>query len=969
MAEAESPQSSMEALQARVRQLEEREAHMQQATQQMEEDFGQRRAKLKELYLQKEEELRIRAEQVEGMESELQVLRDQCRQLQHELDEAKSAVTIAECTAENQVAVEKRKCNEEIATLQQILKEEVASAVEKSSSHYEVEIKRLKKAREQLEAEKQHYRRLYEKKVELDSELRSRGDSLLSPNVLSAVTKSLAKRVPSLSPSAGGTPEKTVPPTCGSSAPGSSEQENLEDSMKKVNSRYAQEDAELLRSLVVPLEEEIFALKEKLREQDAQLRAHEAQQQAAIESSDIMGQLLQGKPTSEVLQELDEKLKGVSSNLEVEKSTRADLEMYVAIQNAKNTALQNEYDRLRSQMTELKLILEQEKRQHTELKHTWQRANDQFLESQRLHIVDLRRMQSVLTHEQLRRLEELQREDEGSLSSSIHASPLSSLPESVPWVDKPSSSSLSAKSPQSKKKSIVENQDSEGELQQSKGQEGGDETGFLLLDLEEREGGGDDSSSLTEGEEFLGSSLASRFSPDKIPHLTEDQQKALIGDGESSVLVSDSAKEDETLEDGRRLVSEKEWVMLQQEVRQARNSVSRTCHMCANYETQLQKVQSEYREVEKQHDVLEKAIARYQEDLNREGLYRRQMEDKWKELSSEYEKKVTEVYRQVETTHARQNELVTRYRSAVTQLQEQLRHLTHHRELVQKELTRLQKENDSLMGKHSKHSQEMQNEIINLPNNMEDMQLMLLRCHEDIIAAKVAKEHVESTLKSEILFLKDRILAEQHEKETIEDRLSAEVDQLREKVAILESVESQVESEQKLRADSDSKAKELKSKLNESQMKSQQIISGLKTQASENIQAKTRLESEVLELKGRIASLQQELDTSEAVQRDFVRLSQSLQVELEKIRQSQTEVRWQHEEDVDECNNCKVRFSVGRRKNYCKHCGKIFCAECVNKTVPSGPNKRPSKVCDVCHTLLVQDATPYFSTEPPHSPE
>lgn len=51
-----------------------------------------------------------------------------------------------------------------------------------------------------------------------------------------------------------------------------------------------------------------------------------------------------------------------------------------------------------------------------------------------------------------------------------------------------------------------------------------------------------------------------------------------------------------------------------------------------------------------------------------------------------------------------------------------------------------------------------------------------------------------------------------------------------------------------------------------------------------------RLEAEVMELKGRVTTLQHDLDTSEAVQRDFVRLSQSLQVQLEKIRQSEKEV-------------------------------------------------------------------------------
>jgi len=43
-------------------------------------------------------------------------------------------------------------------------------------------------------------------------------------------------------------------------------------------------------------------------------------------------------------------------------------------------------------------------------------------------------------------------------------------------------------------------------------------------------------------------------------------------------------------------------------------------------------------------------------------------------------------------------------------------------------------------------------------------------------------------------------------------------------------------------------------------------------------------------------------------------VSWSFQIQLEKIRASENEVRWQHEEDVDDCANCKQTFTVTRRK-------------------------------------------------------
>lgn len=50
----------------------------------------------------------------------------------------------------------------------------------------------------------------------------------------------------------------------------------------------------------------------------------------------------------------------------------------------------------------------------------------------------------------------------------------------------------------------------------------------------------------------------------------------------------------------------------------------------------------------------------------------------------------------------------------------------------------------------------------------------------------------------------------------------------------------------------------------------------------------TELESMALEQRNKIVALQSDLTNSEEVQRDFVRLSQSLQQELERIRESGT---------------------------------------------------------------------------------
>lgn len=111
-------------------------------------------------------------------------------------------------------------------------------------------------------------------------------------------------------------------------------------------------------------------------------------------------------------------------------------------------------------------------------------------------------------------------------------------------------------------------------------------------------------------------------------------------------------------------------------------------------------------------------------------------------------------------------------------------------------------------------------------------------------------------------------------------------------------------------------------------------------------------------------------------------------MQLEKIRSENTQVRWQDEDEADNCAQCKRDFTVTRRKvnytlsrleipltsslfslqHHCRHCGTIFCDNCLQKIVPSRSGQKKARVCDVCYTLLVSSSAPYFSQEPPNSP-
>uniref|UniRef100_A0A672RTI5 Rab GTPase-binding effector protein 2 n=1 Tax=Sinocyclocheilus grahami TaxID=75366 RepID=A0A672RTI5_SINGR len=65
-------------------------------------------------------------------------------------------------------------------------------------------------------------------------------------------------------------------------------------------------------------------------------------------------------------------------------------------------------------------------------------------------------------------------------------------------------------------------------------------------------------------------------------------------------------------------------------------------------------------------------------------------------------------------------------------------------------------------------------------------------------------------------------------------------------------------------------------------------LSHLQKENKSHIQEKAVLQQQCLEYRSQVISLRSQLDTSQAVQKDFVQLSQSLQVKLEQVRQAES---------------------------------------------------------------------------------
>ncbi|XP_055681125.1 rab GTPase-binding effector protein 1 isoform X2 [Lutzomyia longipalpis] len=381
------------------------------------------------------------------------------------------------------------------------------------------------------------------------------------------------------------------------------------------------------------------------------------------------------------------------------------------------------------------------------------------------------------------------------------------------------------------------------------------------------------------------------------------------------------------------------------------------CEMCKNYEMQLVQAQEDIQREKSKTEQIQKQVERLKEDFAREGALRRELEAQWQEKREQHKNEVASLTEHMKKTEDSFAHLQRHYNEIKDEINQELLKLTHERESVHRHLESLQRDNDILAGKYLATSEEIQNQEINLPDTVEELQEMLLQVHQSLIEARVGCEFEQTksiSLRDESQLLRDQLETFYKERQAYE----------REVVANIRSLELQLKG---------STAKErhlttVKEELERKEMDYKKESSELREQVIDLRAHNTKLEKLNADLKGKVTELQQNLANGEAVQQDFVRLSQTLQVQLERFRVEDQRVRWQDDEDVDQCTNCKGSFTVTKRKQHCRHCGAIFCDKCLSKSVPSGPHRRPARVCDVCHTLLVQNTAPYFSKALPQTP-
>jgi len=89
---------------------------------------------------------------------------------------------------------------------------------------------------------------------------------------------------------------------------------------------------------------------------------------------------------------------------------------------------------------------------------------------------------------------------------------------------------------------------------------------------------------------------------------------------------------------------------------------------------------------------------------------------------------------------------------------ESIAQFSSHKEDLCREVIRLSRENDNLLGRNIAKSSQIQSENINLPQDMDDLHFFLLKLQEDFITTLVAKERLEEAYKNDKSVLQSKLL-------------------------------------------------------------------------------------------------------------------------------------------------------------------------------------------------------------------
>ncbi|XP_056140318.1 RUN and FYVE domain-containing protein 1 [Lampris incognitus] len=170
-------------------------------------------------------------------------------------------------------------------------------------------------------------------------------------------------------------------------------------------------------------------------------------------------------------------------------------------------------------------------------------------------------------------------------------------------------------------------------------------------------------------------------------------------------------------------------------------------------------------------------------------------------------------------------------------------------------------------------------------------------------------------------------------------------------------LEGRVDALQKQLADLDTLRVGLESELRSEKEQRQSMQKALQREQDNSVELRTQLQqlqglhTELQDLKQEKQQLQQMCEQQEqALQEMGLHLSQS-KLKMEDFKEGHA---WLKDDEATQCKQCQKEFSISRRKHHCRNCGDIYCNSCSSNELALPSYPRPVRVCDICHSLLLQ---------------
>ncbi|XP_029075600.1 rab GTPase-binding effector protein 2 isoform X1 [Monodon monoceros] len=190
------------------------------------------------------------------------------------------------------------------------------------------------------------------------------------------------------------------------------------------------------------------------------------------------------------------------------------------------------------------------------------------------------------------------------------------------------------------------------------------------------------------------------------------------------------------------------------------------------------------------------------------------------------------------------------------------------------EVKRLTEENQGLRAEQPPSSaprglEQDEGQEESLPGSLLELRQLVRRTRQEARAHQQAQEHEAERLRIEIVTLREALEEETAARASLEGQLRVQ----REETEVLEASLCSLRMEME-------RVQQEQSKARQQEVLRQPLGSGRTEEA--------QLTDLLSEQRAKVLRLQAELETSEQVQRDFVRLSQALQVRLERIRQAES---------------------------------------------------------------------------------